>query len=109
MKGELTKKKLSEFRSEMEICLKMKPHPNVVQVYGIYVESVDSFGIVVEYCARGSLERHLKSDAAIMPAEMLAFIEGIAGGMLHIKKQKIIHRDLAARNVLLSADMTPKV
>lgn len=98
-----------DFRKEIDISVKMKPHPNVLQIYGICAESVDKLCIVMEYCQAGSLDKYLFSDRKILDQMKLDWIEGIAAGMYHITKQKIVHRDLAARNILLTKDLNPKV
>lgn len=39
----------------------------------------------------------------------LSFIGGIARGMLHLHKERVIHRDLAARNILLTKHLVSGV
>lgn len=79
----------------------IRPHPNVLQVLGV---STDGFApaIVMDFCARGSLDVLLFNKTNEISAKsQFKLIMGIARGLLHLHKNNIVHRDLAARNVLV--------
>ena len=70
--------------------------------------TLNSLCIITEYCAKGALNKYLQTNQ-LSNSDILQIMQGIAAGMRHLAKEKIIHRDLAARNVLLANDLTPKV
>jgi serine/threonine protein kinase len=58
----------------------------------------------------GSLDKLLFDSNEKLPNERKVFlVRGIAAGMLHLHKHKIVHRDLAARNILLTGSGDPKI
>lgn len=86
----------------------LPPHENVVQTFGL---TNDSFNLMLlmEYCNGGSLDVKLFDlPEPVSDKEKLAILIGIAQGMQHLHRNKIIHRDLAARNILLNSGV-PKV
>jgi serine/threonine protein kinase len=65
---------------------------------------VEYFGIV------GSLDKLLfDSNQQLSKEDMIELVRGIASGMYHLHKHKIVHRDLAARNILLTRNREPKI
>jgi serine/threonine protein kinase len=51
---------------------------------------------------KGSLDKYLfGKNVQLSEKETIALVAGIAKGMLHLHRNKIIHRDLAARNILV--------
>jgi serine/threonine protein kinase len=79
----------------------MRPHPNVVQLYGISTDGPNPV-MIIEFCEGGSLDTKLyKARVNLSLKSQLQLISGIAKGLLHLHTNKIVHRDLAARNILL--------
>ena len=66
---------------------------------GISVDGEDIY-MVLELCSGGSLDKQFKK-GKLTPKRKLKIIDGIAKGVAHLHKQKVVHRDIAARNVLL--------
>jgi len=98
-----------EFLKEAELMINIPPHPNIVQVLGVSTDGPHPV-IMLEYCAGGSLDKYLfGNDVQLTEKELIAIVAGIAKGMLHLHKHKIIHRDLAARNILLTEAKQPKI
>jgi hypothetical protein len=97
---------LNEFMREIEFLKGLRSHPNVVLFLGITFP--DPLSLVTEFCDLGGLYQYLRKVSVSME-QKIKFIDGIAKGMLHLHKEKIIHRDLAARNVILSRYLEPKV
>jgi serine/threonine protein kinase len=79
----------------------MTPHPNLVQTYGVSIDSDHPY-IVLEYCEGGSLDQ-IVFKQTLGSKEQRALVLGIAYGLTHLHENKIIHRDLAVRNILVRA------
>lgn len=93
---------LAEFWSEAALVAKLRPHTNIVQFLGV---CSNPFCAVYEFMAGGDLWSYLKNDDhKVTDALRLKWIQGIASGMYHLSREKVVHRDLAARNVLLSEE-----
>jgi tRNA A-37 threonylcarbamoyl transferase component Bud32 len=94
--------KMDEFMREANLMIKLPPHPNVVQMYGVSIDGTQPI-IVMEYCGGGSLDKLLfDTEEHISDEQKIRWLHEIALGMCHLHKHNIIHRDLAARNILLS-------
>jgi len=52
------KGKMDEFMREANLMISLPPHPNVVRMYGVSIDSTQPI-IVMEYCAGGSLDKLL--------------------------------------------------
>jgi predicted Ser/Thr protein kinase len=104
------REKLDDFWKEFNLVMKLPPHPNVVQAFGISRDGPQPV-LIMEYCAGGSLDRLLYEcdDKTLNETEKIELVKGIARGMLHLHNHNIIHRDLAARNILLSSTGTAKI
>jgi len=89
---------------------KLRPHSNIVAIYGMFYENEEQISIVMEYCENGSLKSLLSSDPTPLPDDQVfEFLLGISRGLLHLSLENIIHRDVAARNILLSSGNVPKI
>jgi len=100
--------KIQEFLAEASIMLSLRPHPNVLQIFGVSVDGPHP-AIVVEFCLKGSLDKIVYGSETISQEFVLKVIKGTALGMLHLHKNGLIHRDIATRNILLNAAMEPKI
>jgi len=104
---------MAEFCREAQLMMSIRPHMNVVKVYGVVQEirnlydyhrlhSLDALifkicfcsALVMEYIGRGSLEDWLEdSEPEALTGDLLfKIVRGIAAGMAHLAKSKIIHR-----------------
>jgi len=68
----------------------------------------DPLSLITEFCEGGSLLAYMEKNVATME-QRYRWTYGIALGMYHLHKEKVIHRDLAARNILLSKYLDAKV
>ncbi len=95
---------------ELELMMQLRPHPNVVQLFGFSVHpETDSIILVIEYCNGGSLDDKLFESQERLPKDQkLAWIYGVAKGLGHLHANNIVHRDIAARNILLQNN-EPKI
>ena len=90
--------------SELELMMKLRPHPNVVQLFGFSVHpETQSIILIIEYCEGGSLDGKLydTNNDDISLKTQLQWMIGISKGLNHLHSNNIVHRDVAARNVLV--------
>ncbi len=80
----------------------IKPHPNVLLTLGITQLNSKTIGLVMEYCAGGSLWSQLQGHPPKSKQQVIDMLVSIASGLEHLHSHGIIHRDVAARNVLVS-------
>eukprot|EP01117_Protostelium_nocturnum_P010070 TRINITY_DN3593_c0_g1_i4.p1 TRINITY_DN3593_c0_g1~~TRINITY_DN3593_c0_g1_i4.p1 ORF type:complete len:384 (+),score=90.75 TRINITY_DN3593_c0_g1_i4:3338-4489(+) len=103
----VNEQELRDFLHEVALIQGLGSHPNVVLFMGITFPP-QPLSMVLEFCEGGSLHSYVRNNQVSMEQQM-TFVRGIAKGMLHLHKEKIIHRDLAARNILLSKHLEVKV
>ncbi len=95
---------------ELELMMQLRPHPNVIQLFGFSVHpETDSIILVIEYCNGGSLDDALfEAKQPLSVQQKLTWLVGMAKGLEHLHANNIVHRDIAARNVLLHQN-EPKI
>jgi hypothetical protein len=90
--------------SELEVMINMRPHPNVIQLFGFSVHpETNSVILIIEFCDGGSLDGILyePQPEPISFEQKLVWLQGAAKGLNHLHSNNIVHRDVAARNILL--------
>jgi hypothetical protein len=90
--------------SELEVMINMRPHPNVIQLFGFSVHpETNSVILIIEFCNGGSLDGILyeTQPEPISFEQQLSWLQGAAKGLNHLHSNNIVHRDVAARNILL--------
>ena len=93
-----------EFLDEMEM-LSSLHHPNIIRLFGGFINKSQSPCIVMEYASRGSLNSVLYDSMTDLTSSLkLQFIQQIAQALnyLHTFNPPIIHRDLKPSNILVS-------
>ena len=100
---------LNHFKSELAIMTQLRS-PRVARFYGVVTTDTTFLGLVMEYCAGGSLRACLDGESGKVTAD-LQRVWGldVALGMAHLYSQGVEHRDLKALNVLLTRDLRCKV
>jgi len=99
-----------DFLEEGKLMCNLRPHPNVIQIFGICVKDDCLFMLIMEYSKGGSLDTFLyESSHKLKRKQKQEIILGVCKGLLHLHSEGIIHRDLAARNVLLDEALKPKL
>ena len=95
-------------RNEVKIWMKADNHPNIVRVYGGFIDS-RYLVIVSEYIDGGSLRDWLEANNRRPSLEKaVTIMQGILQGLVHLHSRKIIHRDLKPENILLQHGI-PKI
>jgi serine/threonine protein kinase len=96
----------THFSYELEFLrsLKMKPHPNIIQLieFDHHLKC-----LALEYVAHGSLRRYLlnhRSKELLSFEELILIAAKIAGALNFLEEEGIIHLALQARNVLVDND-----
>eukprot|EP00794_Sanderia_malayensis_P015257 gene15257-16832_t len=115
------KKDIEDFQLELDIMMKIKPHPNVVRFLGCCSKKGPRC-IILEFLANGNLLTFLRKsrgydDTSVMDVhtstltsrQLIEFSFMIANGMNHLASNNIVHRDLACRNVLVDHKFRCKV
>ena len=102
-------KMLNSFKSELAIMVRLRS-PRVAHFYGVVTTDTTFLGLVMEYCAGGSLRAFLDGESGKVTAD-LQRVWGldVALGMAHLYSQGVEHRDLKALNVLLTSNLRGKV
>ena len=81
----------ADFQAEVELMKALRPHQNVVQTYGVFLDADAHATIVMEYLAGGSLDQALKdSSRHFSDEQMLSLVKGIAAGMHHLHRENIV-------------------
>lgn len=70
---------LKEFRKEVEIMMKLRPHKNVMGLLGVCTQNM--LCIVTEYLENGSLDKYLKR-RTLDDGEVIRMGKEIAAGMV---------------------------
>lgn len=73
------------------------PHPNLVQVLGVFEES-NRLHCVLEY-----VPHTLRSTEIILAVDPVTVVLDVARALVHIHRLGIVHRDIKARNVLVTS------
>ena len=100
----------SRVREEIKMLAKLR-HPKVCLLMGASIHDGAAY-IVMEYCARGSLDSLLSNPSIEVDNDMrMSWLSDIATGMafLHKSKPPVVHRDLKPKNILIDEKFTAKV
>ncbi|KJH51829.1 protein tyrosine kinase [Dictyocaulus viviparus] len=81
----------------------------LIKFYGVACDNPPVM-ILMELCAGGSLDEHLRQRGAIISStEKLVYLFETSKGMRYLHSVNCVHRDLAARNCLISSNGVVKV
>ena len=102
MKQKADKKTMENFQRECQLLMSVRT-PQIVFFYGaVIIDS--SLCLILEYCARGSLEDYMKEHASEFTWErFFTFARQATEGLLSLHKWKpaIVHRDFKGQNLLV--------
>ena len=102
-------KMMKDFATELAIMVKLRS-PRIIQVFGVVTTDTTFLGLVMEYCAGGSLRAALDDESGKVTVD-LQHVWGldVALGMAYLYSQGVEHRDLKSANVLLTRERRAKV
>lgn len=106
-KDKLSKNDQKRTIREMDI-LQSLNHPNIIQVITI-LENLNSYFIVMEYCAEGELFNYIVHKKRLTEEEASFIFYQIINGLDYIHSQNISHRDLKPENILLLSNRMIKI
>jgi len=110
MKQRADKKTIENFQRECQLLMSVRT-PQIVFFYGaVIIDS--SLCLLLEYCARGSLEDYMKDHANEFTWDkFFTFARQATEGLLslHNWKPAIVHRDFKGQNLLLTENWQIKV
>jgi TPR repeat protein/serine/threonine protein kinase len=76
-------------------------HPHVVRFHALHVdEAAGLIALVMEHLAGRSLERRLREEGPLPPAEVLSLGLALASALVAVHAAGLIHRDLKPANVI---------
>ena len=107
---------ITDLVHEAKTMVRIAKNENIVNLQGIALHE-ETFFVILEYCALGSVENYLSENARHYVQEiekknygfLLTCCTHVAEGMAFLVDKKVIHGDLAARNALITSDMVVKV
>ncbi len=102
-------KMMKDFATELAIMVKLRS-PRIIQVFGVVTTDTTFLGLVMEYCAGGSLREALDDESGKVTADLQHIWSlDVALGMAYLYSQGVEHRDLKSANVLLTRERRAKV
>jgi formylglycine-generating enzyme required for sulfatase activity/predicted Ser/Thr protein kinase len=96
------------FHKEAHAIARMGHHENIVEVHD-FIESGESFYIVMEYIEGISLDQILKHKKSLPVVESVYILARIAHALHHAHEAGVIHRDIKPENILMDKRGRPKV
>lgn len=102
-------RKLKYFQQEAEVT-KLLDHPNVIKTFDSGVKGNEHY-IAMEYCANGSLLKHLRQlgKTKLSEEECKPFLVDILNGLEYLHSKSLYHRDLKLDNILLTGQNVIKI
>jgi serine/threonine protein kinase len=77
-------------------------HKNVVKVIGLCMLENEMVGMVMHFCARGSLKDYLEQNTDdLTSVDVAGLSRDTAAGLAYLHSKNVVHQDLACRNILL--------
>ena len=89
--------------------LYMKPHKNIVTIYGLKAVDEDKCGVFMEYFPADSLEDRIIQMGKLTLKDTKEIMLQVCAAAHHFHSEGIIHRDLKPMNILLGKDGLVKV
>ncbi|MEO8504379.1 MAG: protein kinase [Acidobacteriota bacterium] len=97
--------RLARFEREAKLLASLN-HPNIAAVYGLH--TVDGVRFLALELVRGRTLREVMLHG-LLPGEVLAYAEAIAGALAAAHRKHVTHRDLKPENIMIDEEGRPKV
>lgn len=91
--------KLRKIEGEIKVMQKLS-HCNVLRLFE-YFQHKNHVFIILEYCFKGDLQKHLRTEGHLKEEKARKYFFQIASGLQHIHDNNIIHRDIKPDNILI--------
>ena len=72
----------------------------IIKFYNAFVQD-DSLCIIMEYCSKGTLENHIKTN--LSNEKIWKYFSQVCGSIMYLHNNNIIHRDLKTANILVDS------
>jgi serine/threonine protein kinase len=93
---------------EMDVMMRLPPHPNVVRYFG-HRESNRHISIIMEYVSGGSVASLYNAVGVFHEATVRRYATMALKGLSHLHRNGIVHQDIKGANVLADADGVAKI
>jgi serine/threonine-protein kinase 11 len=88
---------------EIRLMARLK-HPNIISLHEvIYVQSSESFFLVLDYANCGNLDHLLKTGFRLTPDEIGCIFKQVVNAVSYLHQNGIVHQDLKPQNILLTS------
>lgn len=92
--------------------LRTLTHPHIVQYIDSYEED-DRLVLVMEWCQRGDLARHIartrEAERTFCDHDVLRWFAQMSQALEYMHDRRVLHRDLKSSNVFLTSDLVVKL
>ena len=99
---------LRRFEREREVMSALASHPGIVTIYDAGVHEQKPW-LAMEFCARGSLARHVTETGPLDPATATAVLRRCAAALGAAHERAIVHCDVKPANIMLTDHGEPAI
>ncbi|KAI8884257.1 Pkinase-domain-containing protein [Backusella circina FSU 941] len=93
---------------ELKMLSSIQPHPNIVQLFDVYLSPLKELFVIMEYINGGNLyqliNQRREQDQVIKTCEVKSIMSQILIALAHVHQQGIFHRDMKPENLLIGYD-----
>ena len=96
------------FSREINIMIRLN-HPSAIKFYGYSIDGTE-VSILMQYAQNGCLRNILRKPVpAYDNTAKQKILVGVARGLVHLHKNKLLHRDIKPENVMLDGNFNPLI
>jgi serine/threonine protein kinase len=95
-----SKTRMDTLKTEIRALLKVSGHPNIVELYDVFYDSVYVI-LVLEFLAGGELFTRIVKGGAYTERDASIHIRKIASALQYMHRRGVVHRDLKPENLVL--------
>jgi serine/threonine protein kinase len=90
---------------ELKMLSSIRPHPNIVQLFDVYLSPLKELFVIMEYVNGGNLyqliNQRREQDQVIETCEVKSIMSQILIALAHVHQQGVFHRDMKPENILI--------
>jgi len=94
---------LDQFFVEIEALKELRHHPNIIQLYDVYMNEEDRIYMVMELMEGGEVFDYVVQKGTLTEEEASDIIRQVTSAVEYMHSKNIIHRDLKPENLLLKS------